>query len=260
MIDKIKKLEFDNEEFFILEGKISELQIAKSSQNLLEKIDGRIKGGSIAVGTVAALTDMHGVLANSLTLSLYDGEDLFNFAGLVEGYIVFGSFSKADKIKNEDKVRIVVSKRGEALYVHSLLKLEDHLLLLPLMVFSGDKAFFRSCMKFAWRCCLLVWTFLIVCLYFSLDQKFYSSDKVVFVAILVFVLPLFFFPFEYRSYKSMRYYGLYGSAIFKAYDLPRPDDIDIRSGMTHYKDESYGFGGINLETALEGHRKKYGIN
>jgi hypothetical protein len=92
MIDKIKKLDFDNEDFFVLEGKISELQIAKSSQNLLEKIDGQIKAGNMAVGTVAALTDMHGVLANSLTLSLYDGEELFNFAGLVEGHIVFGSF------------------------------------------------------------------------------------------------------------------------------------------------------------------------
>lgn len=145
-----------------------------------------------------------GVLANSLTLSLYDGEELFNFAGLVEGHIVFGSFSKADKIKNADTVRLVVSKQGEAAYVHSLLKLEDQLLLLPLMVFSGDRAFFRICMKFAWRCCLLIWTFFIMCLYFSLDQKFYGSGKVVFVAMLVFVIPLFCFPFEYRTYKSMR--------------------------------------------------------
>ena len=80
-----------------------------------------------------------------------------------------------------------------------------------------------------------------------------------FVALLIFTLPLFLFPFEYWTYKSMKYYGLYASAIFKTYGFPRPDDLDVRSGMTHYPDESYGFGGINLKIAIENHKNKYKI-
>lgn len=254
-----KKTEFDNEDLFVLEGKIFELQFAKSSKNLLEKIDARLEAKNMAAGAVAALSEMHGVLANSVTLSLYDGEELYNFAGMVNGQVVFGSFSTADKIRNEDMVRIVVSKRGEALYVHSLLRITDDLLMLPLMVFCGDKAFFRSCMKFAWRCALVIWAFFIGSLYFLLDEKFYRSNDVWFVATLVIGIPLLCFPFEYRTYKSMRYYGLYGSAIFRAYALPRPDDLDVRSGMMHYKDDSYGYGGINLKLAIENHKKKYAI-
>jgi hypothetical protein len=161
MIEQTEKIEFENEVFLMLEGKITELQIAKSSQNLLEQIDKKIKSESLAIGTLAALSDMHGVLANSLSLSLYDGEEIFNFAGIVQGQVVFGAFSKADKIKNEDIVRVVASKRGDVLYVHSLLKTNNDLLLLPLMVFSGDRAFFRSCMKSAWRYCILIWAFLL---------------------------------------------------------------------------------------------------
>jgi len=259
MIKNKKYLEFDNEDLFVLEGKIFEFQVAKSSHNLLAKIDEKLTAKNMAVGTAAALSDMHGILTNSLTLSLYDGEDLHNFAGMVKEQVVFGSFSIADKIKNEDSVRIVVSKRGDAFYVHSLTRITDDLLMLPLMVFCGDKAFFRSCMKVAWRLCLLIWTFFVTSLYFLLDKSFYSSDDVPFVALLVIGVPLLCFPFEYRTYKSMKYYGLYGSAIFRAYDLPRPDDLDVRSGMMHYKDDSYGYGGINVRLAIENHKKKYNI-
>lgn len=252
-------MEFDNENLFVLEGKIFELQVARSSKNLLEKFDERLKSKNIGVEAVAALSDMHGVLANSLKLSLYDGEELYNFAGIINEQVIFGSFAIADKISNEDMLRIVVSKRGEALYVHSLLRVTDNLLMLPLMVFCGDKAFFRSCMRFAWRCALLIFGFFIVSLCFLLDKKFYSSGDVWFVATLVIGIPLLCFPFEYRTYKSMKYYGLYGSAIFRAYGLPHPDDLDVRSGMTHYEDDSYGYGGINLKSALENHKKKYAI-
>jgi hypothetical protein len=261
MSKMISKSEFDSEELFVLQGKISELQVARSSANLLEKIEGNLANQSLAAGVTAALSGMHGVLANSLALGLYDGEDTINFAGIVDGKVVFGSFPRADRLKDGDLVQIVVSKRGDAFYVHSLARLKDDLLMLPLMVFAGDRAFFRGCMKFAWRCCVFIW-FLFVCsFYFMANDGSYKSDGVLPLFLMAFFIPLVLcFPFEYRTYKSMKYYGLYASAIFKAYNFPRPDDLDVRSGMTHYPDESYGFGGINRKIALDKHKAKYRIS
>jgi hypothetical protein len=260
MIQNIESREFDNEELFVLHGKISQLHVARSSVNLLAEIEGALAKQSIAVGVAAALSGMHGVLANSLALSLYDGEDTFNFAGIVDGKVAFGSFSRADKIKDGDLVQIVVSKRGDAFYVHSLLRVRDDLLMLPPMVFAGDRAFFRGCMKFAWRFCIFTWISFIFLLYLIAEDGFLHSNGIGGLGLLLFFIPLLlWFPFEYRTYRSMRYYGLYASAIFKTYDFPRPDDLDVRSGMAHYPDDSYGYGGINCKIALESHKKKYGI-
>ena len=75
----------------------------------------------------------------------------------------------------------------------------------------------------------------------------------------IFFPPLLMFPMEYWTYRSMRYYGEHASAIFKTYGFPRPDDLDVRTGMTHYPDHSYGYGGINCDLALKQHKARFGI-
>ncbi len=57
----------------------------------------------------------------------------------------------------------------------------------------------------------------------------------------------------------MGIYGERASAIFKVYGFPRPDDLDVLSGMTHYADSGYGYGGINCELALRNHKVKFNI-
>lgn len=250
---------FDGEELFVLQGAINQLHLARSSVNLLEKIEENLASKNSAAGIIAALTGMHGVLASSMTLSMYDGEETFNFAGIIDDKVVFGSFALADKIKNNDVVKAVVAKRGDAFYIHSLVRVADDLMMLPLSTFAGDRAFFKNCMKFAWRCCIFLWLVFFFAFYFMGTEKFFQSSAIPLIVSLCFLMPLFCFPFEYRTYKSMKYYGLYASAIFKTLDLPRPDDLDARIGMTHYRDEGYGFGGINLKFALEKHMKKFNI-
>ncbi|MBW3499321.1 MULTISPECIES: hypothetical protein [Janthinobacterium] len=252
---------FSDEVLFSVEGVLTELHISATTVNLLKEIETKLAGKNLAGGLAAAANGMYGALANSAMLSLYDGEDMFNFAALVNGKVVCGVFDKANKLKNGDVVKLVVSERGEVLHVHSLLRIEDSLLLMPLNVYCGERAFFKGCMRVAWRFTLFAWLVMFAGFFYSVDISMDDLVKPLIASSIMLLLPvLILFPFEYWTYKSMRYYSLYASAIFTAYGFPLPDDLDIRSGMILYKDAAYGFGAINCEIALQKHRDKYKLN
>jgi len=253
-------LELKEEEFFLIEGEISELQTGKSTVNLLEAIEGRMGLRNLTVGVVATLAEMHGVLTNSVSLSLYESEDVFNFAGIVDEKIVFGSFAIADKIRHGDMVKLVVSTKKGAYFVHSLLRTDDHLLMLPLMVFAGRRALLKGCMKVALRLCILIWFVSFLCIHFMSETGFSLSEKSLYLCLLLFLAPIFLcYPTEYMTYRTIKSYGIYASEIFSAFKFPRPDDLDVRPGMSGYPDGNYGFDGINCKVALDVHRKKFDI-
>lgn len=253
-------VEFDGEILTVYEGKISNLYVEKCSINLLEKIHENIAARNLATGVVAALGEMQSVLATSSMLGVYDGEDMFNFIATLDDKVVIGSFSIADKIKNGDDLRIVASKRDTAYFAHSVLRLQDKLLMLPPMVFAGRNAFLKSCMKFSWNFCVFTWVAFFLGTYFMAGPDIAKSDDFIFFVLIVFFVPvLLWFPSEYMTYRSAKHYAFHASAIFAAYNFPRPHDLDIRAGMSHYPDESYGFGGINCSIALDAHRRKFRI-
>jgi len=57
----------------------------------------------------------------------------------------------------------------------------------------------------------------------------------------------------------MRDYAVYATEIFAVHGFPRPNDFDMREGVTLFKDHSYGFIGYSCELALKKHRSKYKI-
>lgn len=251
-------VEFNGEILSVYEGEISNLHIAKYSINLLEKIQGNMAMKNLATGIVAALSEMQSVLATSSMLSVYEGKDMFSFIGTLNDKVVLGSFAMADKIKNGDNLRVVASKRGLAYFAHSLLRLQDDLLMLPLMVFAGKHSFFKSCMKFSWNFCVFTWSAFFLGTYFMAGPSIVKSEDFIFFVLILFLVPiLLWFPSEYMTYRNTKFYAIYASAIFAAYNFPRPDDLDVRAGIVHYPDGSYGFGGINCGLALKEHKKKY---
>jgi hypothetical protein len=258
MNEKSDFVEFNGEILFVYEGKISNLHIAKCSVILLEKIQGNIAAKNLATGIIAALSDMQSVLANSSMLGMYEGEDMYSFIGNLDDKVLLGSFAMADKIKNGDNLRIIASKRGGAYFAHSLIRLQDDLLMLPLMVFAGRRSFFKSCMKFSWNFCVFTWLAFFLGTYFMAGPDIVKSEDFIFFVLILFLVPvLLWFPSEYMTYRNTKFYAFYASAIFTAYNFPRPDDLDVRAGMIHYPDGSYGFGGINCGLALAAHKKKY---
>lgn len=94
---------------------------------LLFRLKG-VAGKTLETGVAATVNDMDGALANFAMLSLFDGEDMYHFDGLVKGKVVCGLFDDAYKLKNDDLVNLEISERGKVLRGHSLLHLEDSLL------------------------------------------------------------------------------------------------------------------------------------
>ena len=109
--------DFSDELLFTLEGKMTNFHFSSTTVDLLHDIEKNLAAKTLAGGVAAAINGMPGTLVTSAMLSLYDGEDMHNFAGLVNGEIVCGVFGDADKIKDGDFVSLVVARRGDVLQV-----------------------------------------------------------------------------------------------------------------------------------------------
>ena len=249
-----------DEDFFIVEGKLTEFHMAATNVNLLNKIENSLAEKNLAGGVAAVINGMPGALANAAMLSFYDGEDMYNFAGLVNGKVVCGVFRDSDKIKDGDVVKLVVTQRKDVLYVHSLIRIDDSFFMMPLNAYCGERAFFWSCMKFARNMILFFWIVAYAGFFLSIDISLEKNENLIAACGTIFLLPLVFcFPFEYWSFRTMRDYSIYATEIFAAHSFPRPSDFDMRAGATLYKDHSYGFIGYSCELALKKHRSKYKI-
>lgn len=260
MAEESNKHASSEEVFFTMEGKITEFHMAATNVNLLSKIENSLAEKNLAGGIAAVINGMPGALANSAMLSFYDGEDMFNFAGLVNGKVVCGVFRDADKIKDGDFIKLVVTKKKDVLYVHSLLRIDDSLLLMPLNTYCGERAFFWSCMKFARNMILFMWIMAFAALFSYVDVSVEKKEYLIVACGIIFLVPLiFWFPFEYWTFRTMRDYSICATEIFAAHGFPRPSDFDIRKGATLFKDHSYGFIGYSCELALKKHKSKYKI-
>ena len=237
------------EDMFVVEGHLKELQIARTTQNLLEQVERHSSAKNIAAGIGVAAGGMYGLVANAAALALYDGEDVHNFAAVLGNDVVCGTFRDADRLKDEDEIKAVVSKRGDVLYTHCVVRKKDQQVLLPLMTYAGEKALFRSCMRVAlWLCIGGASLFGIVSYLIGASLPFWLAMSS--------GLPLMAFPIELWSYRTVRGYGEYASTIFKKLGVPRPEDFDSSQGITHFVDRTIG---TSLKLALERHKAKFGI-
>lgn len=258
--DKNYSEDISDDGYFILEGKISNFHVAATTVNLLGEIEKNLEGKILAGSIAAAINGMHGALATSAMLSLYDGEDLYNFAGLVNGKVVCGVFEEADKIKDGDHVKLVVTQRDDVLHVHSLLRIADSLLLMPLNTFCGERAFFWSCMRFARNMSIAVWLIISVGFFLFIDVSLEKKENLITAfGLILFLPPLFCFPFEYWTYRSMLGYSTYAEKIFTAYGFARPDVFDAQGGITRFEDRGNSFFAISLELAMKKHKAKFKI-
>lgn len=260
MLQKNIKETFSDEVLFMVEGEITEFHAAETTVNLLSEIEKNIEEKILAGGIASAINGMHGALANSTMLSLYDGEDMYNFAGLVNGQVVSGVFRNVNRIKDGDAIKLVVSQRHEVLHVHSLLRTDDSLFLMPLNAYCGERAFFWSCMKFARNMVLFIWLLSFVALFSYVDVSMEKKEDLITAGCAILLMPIIFcFPFEYWSFKTMQDFSIYATKIFAAYGFPRPEDFDMRKGSTLFKDHDFGFIGYSFELALKKHKKKFKI-
>ena len=236
---------FEGEELFLVEGTLTDVLHSRTTMNLLAQVEKHVKAQSLAAGAAAALNSMPGLLANSAMVALYDGEDMFNFAGLLGEQVICGCFKQGDAFADGDRIKAVVSKRGDVLYTHALLRQNDKMLFMPLSIISGKRAHFRYCMRVAWGFCWFGWIF------FGLANYFTQGHVLGYLFILAF-MPLIMFPMELWTYRSTRYMGYRASAIFTVLGFPKPDDLNLTRALNlHLGGNTHGVdGAFDYERAL----------
>lgn len=249
--------EFDGEELFLIQGKLNELQVARTRAELLDAI--ALPKEEQASAQAAA--KMHALLSSADAFLFGEGEDLYNFAGMVGGDVLCGVFADANRLESGDKIVAVVSRRSGVLYAHSVKRSSDHLLLLPPHALAGQAALFRRCMQFAWRMTIFLW------ILFGIGQVVYNSlypesgQSYLFDFIVTLLAPpLLMFTTEFLTYRKMGDAGEYASAIFEVYRIPYPDSFDAVTGMDVYNRDSDTFFAMNADKAIKKHLKRFKIS
>ena len=75
---------------------------------------------------------------------------------------------------------------------------------------------------------------------------------------MVAIIPVLIMLFsEVPSYRAMRHYGRYASAIFHVHGFPHPDDLNALKGMASFPGTPYDFSEINAALALEKHAASF---
>lgn len=111
----------DEDELFVVEGVIGELQVASGKENLLQRLDKHYKGKAGFTGAGAIAGGMYGQVANAAMVAMYDGEYTENFICLIDGKVMCGTFGGASKLPVGHKVRAVVRKRGDLFVAEGIL-------------------------------------------------------------------------------------------------------------------------------------------
>lgn len=231
---------FNGEDLFLVEGTLSELQVARTTVNLLEQIEKNIQRKSLATGIAGVVGGMHGMVANSAALALYDGEDMYNFAAVVGEHVVCGTFEHADQFKNGEPIKAVVSQREDVLFVHSIMQAKTQQFYMPLGVFAGDRALLKHCMNVAWGFTVFGWIVMFGLAFyndmFGNSHPNVTQEKKIILFMMLSLIPAgIMFPMELWTYRTFRGTGGYAEAIFQAFGFPKPKRIDLRNvgSMNH---------------------------
>lgn len=228
---------------FTINGTIQALRISPGIVNLIEDI----QAGSFFTGVIAGLSGEAGVLANSASLSMYDGEDVEHIALLVNGQLAIGTFEWLRDIKVGDYVRLVVSEiDGGSLFVHAILRTADHLLWTPLSIDHTRSGWILHGVKLGAFVVISTWL-MFVCLYLITPDSRITLQKF----LLQFLIPIVMIAIViFLSLKSVMPLGAQAEDIFRALDVP---------GFKRFKIKPYSIFKLHFMDGSDPHarRKKY---
>ena len=250
MYTKDAPLVIGRESLYLTEGTLSELQVARTTINLLNQIDRHTEAKSVASGIAATADGLSGAAASSVSLALHDGEATLHFAGMLDDKVVCGTFQRADRLRDGDRVRAVVSDSGDVLLVHAIMNARDEFYM-PLNTFASVDGMLQHCMRFAWKMTLFGWLVLSTLALFmgaftSRDNS--TGEKFIFALLILVIPPLFMFPFEYWTYRTMKgetneHGDNLAAAIFKVFGFREPGRINLFAHSKLSMDDDGGWYG-----------------
>lgn len=241
-------------DWFLIEGRITEFHWARGTENLLESV--RKNSLKIRVPFLAAAaTDFYSGLSNSSMLAMYDGEDTQAFACKIDEQLAFGQFEGAKLLRNGDLVQAIVSRQGNALLVHAVLRKTDELLWLPQGVHCGKAAAIRAAVRMDIASTIgglaIYWVVAFglaalgeVSLGFAIVISLLAPFGLVLITLLVVWLPG----------QPGKEFGEMGSAIFRMFGFPDPDDLNMLHASLEYQTDQYQVGKVYMyRLALDAH-------
>lgn len=230
-------------DWFLLQGSICHFQWSDGSENLTEKIQRRSTKRTGSGRKAASAQRMSGALATAAMVEAYDGENTENFTCTVGGKVVCGRFCGASKLRDGDKVRMVVSGlENGALFAHAIERPSDELLWLPNQVYCGDHAAFRDALRSVQFASLFSWIAIALVFLFGnaiSATAFTAAQTVGFLVLFALGIPLLVLFGTFFPSRPAKEFGEIGSRIFTVLEFPCPDNLsmnDVRLSVK--KDEN----------------------
>ncbi|WP_426170508.1 hypothetical protein [Pseudoduganella sp. R-34] len=140
---------YDGETLFLIEGTLSELQVAQTKASLLAQIEKNSQSKKRNRYSRCS-PRMHAMVANSEALVFFDHDDPdkgiynYNFAAAVGEHILCGVMEHANNFHNGEPVKAVVSRRGDVLFAHAIMQVKTLKFYMPRGEYAGREALFKS--------------------------------------------------------------------------------------------------------------------
>lgn len=242
-------------EFFTVEGPLQAVRLASGKINLLEDM----QNGALFTGIAAGLAGQAGVLANSASLAMYDGEDVEHLACLLNGKLAVGTFEWLEDIHVDDDVKLVVSEIEDGpLYIHAILRKRDQLLWLPYSVGHTRWGWIMHSVKLWGGLLVGGWLLLGLILLFS-GKGLSGADFVTNIAISFSIFGLV----SFLGTKDMMPLGGQAEAIFKALNIPhhrrfriKPYSLMMEIGIENRQRKG---GVFRFDNALSAHKERFNL-
>lgn len=252
--------DYDGRQLFLLDGTLSGLQTASTKAGLLDKLATPRRRGTS--GAAAASGAMHQALAGETYLCEFDDVETHIFAARLDGLAIYGMFEHADQLADGDVLGAVVSGSDELLYVHSVIRRADDLLLLPYGVYAGEQALVRDNKRAMWKWIAGIWimfeVFFLACMY--AEGAAIPAQTFLMSSIAILILNAGVIRLGLGSPYQIMPGGEQAQAIFTVYGFPLPQDFDARKGAALFPGKSSPFHATNAQTALARHRARFKLD
>lgn len=235
------------------------MRIAPGVMNLIEDI----QKGAAFTGAIAGIAGEPGVLANCVSVAMYDGEDVEHVALLINGLLAIGTFEWLRDLNVGDHVKLVVSEIYVGpLFIHAILRENDQLLWTPYSINHTRRGWMLHGLKLGGL--ILGFTLLMFGILYLVDKDSRPSGRVVLwlffgaLALITFVI--------FMSASGVMHLGQQAEDIFRALGVPKYERFRIKPYSVcnvHFADDpnalkkGYIF---YLSKALEAHKNKFKLS
>jgi hypothetical protein len=212
---------YEKQQLFTVDGNIQALQTAPGIVNLLDDI----QKGAYFSGMVAGFSGEAGVLANSASLVMYDGEEVEHVALVLNGQLAVGTFEWVGDLQVGDDVTLVVSEIDEGpLFVHGILRKKDQSLWTPFCVDHTRHGWMLHAIKLG--ALILGLTWMMFGSFFIFDSHFIEGARE--WSIFVFGSTGLITFVTFMSVIGMIHLGDQAEDIFQALNVPKFDRFRIK--------------------------------